>query len=432
MGLVVLVNSDTEVRNKVKRAFEDKTMSGYTVKMISKEEKALESLNFDLPEVVIINCADDRLNYQRIIEEAKKDAWLHSFGVICIYDGEVQDEQNIAKDFLDLNLLAMLDKPRIVSHLFKSISIILENRQLVFQRELASRLSDRSSGSFEIENDTLAVPIYSGLAVTNLVQRGYLKPEKKMYLQLALSELVINGIEHGNCGVTYEEKTAKMEEGMSVVDIIMEKCQDPEVNARKIHFSWESEYHHSTFVIRDDGEGFDVSNVREKASKDDDLATHGRGISLAEAFCDKLYYNDKGNEVTIVINHEAGAEKTTPEGFSQEEALYPAKGDVIFEDGERGDFLYYISSGRFKVIHQGRQVGTLTPADVFMGEMSFLLNNRRSARVVADNEEGKLIRVPRSSFVRAMKDYPHYGIFLSKLLAHKLARSNVQRTMSSG
>ncbi len=429
MGLVVLVNSDTKVRKKVKESFERNSISGYTVKMIAKEEKALESLNFDLPEVVIINCADSKISYRRIIEESKKDAWLHSFGIIGLYDGELQDEQSIAKEFLDLNLLAMLDKPRIGSHLFKSISIMLENRQLVFQRELASRLSDRSSGSFEIENDPLAVPIYSGIAATNLVQRGYVKPEKKMYLQLALSELMINGIEHGNCGVGYEEKSRKMAEGMSVVDIIMEKCENPVVAARRVHFSWESEYNKSTFVVGDDGEGFDVSAVREKTESQEELSTHGRGISMAETFCDELYYNDKGNEVTLVVHHQPGTEKRTPEGFSNEEVLYTSKGDVVFEDGERGDFLYYISSGRFSVYHKNRQVGQLTPADVFMGEMSFLLNNRRSARVIAADDAGKLIRVSRASFVRAMKEYPHYGIFLSKLLAHKLARSNVQQTL---
>ncbi|MFO7849697.1 MAG: ATP-binding protein [Spirochaetia bacterium] len=321
MGLVLLINSDHDVRQQVKDAFVRNSISGYTVKMISKEKRAFESLNFDLPEVVIINCADPNLSYKNLIAEARKDSWLHSFGIIGLYNGEDQDEQNIAKEFLDLNLLAMLDLPRIRSHLYKSISIILENRQLVFQRELASRLADRSSGSFEIENDPLAVPIYAGIASTNLVQRGYLKPEKKMYLQLALSELIINGIEHGNCSVGYEEKSKKMENGHSVVDIILEKCKDPEIDRRRVHFTWESEHNKSTFVIRDDGEGFDVSAVREQTDNQDPLSSHGRGISMAETLTDELTYNEKGNEATLVVYHETGAEKRTPEGFSNEEVL---------------------------------------------------------------------------------------------------------------
>ena len=58
-----------------------------------------------------------------------------------------------------------------------------------------------------------------------------------------------------------------------------------------------------------------------------------------------------------------------------------------------------------------------------MGEMSFLLNNRRSATVKAETY-GRLIKISRKAFVSVVKKYPHYGIFLSKLLARKLVRAN--------
>ena len=139
MGLVLLINSEKTIRENVKESFQRKKPQGYSVKMISKGERALESLNFDLPEVVIINCNDPSLSYREIVEEVKKDAWLHSFGIIGLYDSELEDEKEIAKDFGRLNLLVMLDKSRIVSHLAKSVSIIIENRQLIFQRELATQ-----------------------------------------------------------------------------------------------------------------------------------------------------------------------------------------------------------------------------------------------------------------------------------------------------
>lgn len=69
------------------------------------------------------------------------------------------------------------------------------------------------------------------------------------------------------------------------------------------------------------------------------------------------------------------------------------------------------------------KVGALGPEDIFVGEMSFLLNNRRSATVRAETE-GKLVKISRRAFVTVIKEYPHYGIFLSKLLARKLVRAN--------
>jgi len=430
MGLVVLINSESTVREKVRTAFEQRKPSGYSVKMVATQERALESLNFELPEVVIINCNDPKISYREIVEAVKKDAWLHSFGMIGVYDGQTQDERTIIEEFGELNLLVMLDKSRIVSHLSKSVSIIVENRKLIFQRELATHLSSHSSGSFEIDNDPLAVPVYAGIAVTSLMQQGYLAAEHKFGLQMALSELMINAIEHGNCGISYEEKNEELSGGKSVVDIILERCKDPEIEAKRVHFEWESRRDSSSFLIRDQGEGFDVSKVRTQIEGQDHMRPHGRGIKMAELSGAELSYNEKGNEVQLTFQHPEYSERGTPEGFAGDEVLFTRKGDVVFREGEKGDFLYYISSGHFKVTHSGKTVGELSPADVFMGEMSFLLNNRRSATVTAD-KNGKLVRVSRKSFVQAMKNYPHYGIFLSKLLAHKLTRSNTQLTQLS-
>jgi uncharacterized protein YhfF len=430
MGLVLLINSEKSTRDMAEESFLRWKPKGYSVKMISKADRALESLNFDLPEVVIINCNDPAMLFQDIVGEVKKDAWLHSFGIVGLYDSEMQNEREIAEVFGRLNLLVLLDKARVISHLAKSVSIILENKQLIFQRELSTHLADVSSGSFELENDVLAVPIYSGIAVTNLVQQGNFSPDRKYNLQLALSELLINGIEHGNCGISYEEKNEMLNEGYSVVDIINEKCKDPAIAARRVHFEWENSSSVSTFTIRDEGEGFDVSKIRQSIKTQDKMRPHGRGIRMAEIFSRSLRYNEKGNQVVLTVEHEKHAQKETPEGFARDEVIFPKAGDVVIQEGERSDSLYYISSGHFSVFHNGKKVGILSSADVFMGEMSFLLNHRRSASVVAE-DSGKLIRISRKSFVQAMKNYPHYGIFLSKLLAQKLARSNVQLTALS-
>lgn len=43
--------------------------------------------------------------------------------------------------------------------------------------------------------------------------------------------------------------------------------------------------------------------------------------------------------------------------------------------------------------------------------------------MVADTP-GQVIKIPRKSFIEVVKNYPQYSIFLSKILAQKLVRSN--------
>ncbi|GAB6090161.1 ATP-binding protein [Spirochaeta dissipatitropha] len=428
MGLIAFINTDNEVLTRLRSAYTDHGKRiGSTIRMVSKPHRVQETLNYDLPELVIINCSDPKIKLSQIAEQVRSDAWLHSFGIIGLYDSNHHQEDEIAEQLQGMNLLVSLDYSRIRSHLMKCISIILKNRQLIFQKDVSSHFMEDNSGSFSIENDTLAVPIYAGIPITNLMQMGRLHPDRKMHVHLALSELIINAIEHGNCGISYEEKNLAMQEGKTVVDLVMEKCSNPGISSKRVDFSWESSNEKTVFVIRDQGEGFDVDAAKLKTAGQDPLTPHGRGIRMAEMFSKELKYNRKGNEVTMTIEHIDSTPRETPQGFSNQEVLFPEPGDVVIREGEQSDFLYYISSGDFSVHHGGRKVGIITPADIFMGEMSFLLNNQRSATVLSESS-GKLIKISRKAFVEVMKQYPHYGIFLSKLLARKLARSNEERS----
>ena len=429
MGFIVLINSDQKIKEKIETAFRKDRCFDFPIIMMANEKRILESLNFDLPEVVILNYSDPKVSYKSMAAQVRRDSWLHSFAIIGLYDGATQNEQKLMEEMKDLNVLVMLDYSRISSHIVKSVKIITENWQLIYQKELYSHFMEHSAGSFTIDNDILAVSIYAGIAVTDLVQKGYLKPESKMHLQLALSELIVNGIEHGHCGISFDEKTEFLQSGKSVIDLVVEKCQDSVIAAKRVHFEWDSSTEGTIFSIRDEGEGFDVSKIKQKIEDDDPLSQHGRGIIMAEAFSESIEYNNIGNEVSITIKHDESIVRKTPEGFSGEEAIYPAKGDVVFKEGEEGNFLYYIASGRYKVLYNNKVVGSLSPADLFMGEMAFLLNNKRSAAVYAE-EKGKLIKISRKSFVHVMKNYPHYGIFLSKLLARKIVRANEQHSIN--
>jgi hypothetical protein len=188
---------------------------------------------------------------------------------------------------------------------------------------------------------------------------------------------------------------------------------------------WETHSDYTKYVIRDDGPGFDVDELNEKLKNQDELSLHGRGIRMARHLSREIYYNKKGNQVTLVIDHEEQEHQPFPIRFRKEEILSVDRGDIIFREGEESDYLYYIVSGKYYVYHRRKRVGELNQNDIFMGEMSFLLSNKRNGTIkVAD--KGKLIKISRKAFVTLVKDYPYYGIFLSRLLAKRLARSNEQ------
>jgi len=425
MGALGIINSDTEIRNSIETAFKQNPGYDNDSIFLTQEEEIYEFLNYALPELLVINFSDPSINIDKIVDHIQSDKYILNFGIIGIFDPAVEKEEDLFKKYKAINVLSMLDNYMIRSHLSKSIEIIEQNYQIIFHREFSKRLFEGASGKFILDNDLLTVPLYAGICATILSQRGLIDPDKKMHLQLALMELIVNGIEHGNCGISYEEKTRTLEAGTTAVDMIAEKCKDPVIRDKKLILEWDIKTDLSTFTILDQGKGFDVNAHLQKIKKQDEYSLHGRGIKMAASLSHKLRYNSKGNQVTLIIKNKTTVDLEIPAGFSNEQIIRVKEGDVVIKEGDPSDFLYYISSGTYEVLHNGKPVGTLSAQDIFMGEMSFLLNRRRSATIKATSD-GKLIYLTQKTFINIIRENPHYGIFLSKLLAKRLLRSNVQ------
>jgi CRP-like cAMP-binding protein len=72
--------------------------------------------------------------------------------------------------------------------------------------------------------------------------------------------------------------------------------------------------------------------------------------------------------------------------------------------------------GKIAVINTNKIISSLTPADIFLGEMSFLLDNIRSATVVSE-ERSVLLKISKKDFLEAIKSNPYYCLLLARLLA---------------
>ncbi len=422
MSIIGVINSDKQIGSLIEPELKKINLSGDVATFHADTHEILEYLNFDMPEVVIVNLSDANINTDYILKQIVSDTWLHNFGIVGIFDKKVQDEKKLMQKLNKINLLNLFEYSKINSNLSKSINIILANRQIIFQRELSDKLVEKLSGSFEIDNDIMAVPSYTNLIAITLANQGYVDDEMKINTNISLSELIINGIEHGNCKITYREKAEYIQNGGSIYELIAEKCKNPEIAKKRVVLEYEIHPDHSVFKIRDEGDGFDVKRYHEWIQKKNPYSLLGRGILMARGFSKKLAYNNKGNEATLIIEHR-DVPVQSPAGFSDQHALHFNRSDIVFREGEESNFIYYILSGRYGVYHQNKKIGYITPADIFMGEMSFLLNNQRSATVKAE-KEGKLLKISKKQFISVIKKYPHYGIFLSRLIARKLARTN--------
>lgn len=389
----------------------------FAARVVSSWSATLKDLNFEFPHVTIIHVDDEVVSGYRVIEEMKLDPWLHYGALIVVYSQTT--EAQAAAAARGLNLVALIAYDLVSSYLPRALRILRDNQQILYQRDIHLLLRAHHSGSFVLENDPFDLITYSRLLSNFLFNFNLITDEQRDRFHVALMELLVNAVEHGNCGITYEEKSAYLAEHGDGLELIRERSRAPDIAAKRVYLSYRIQADRTVVTIRDDGDGFDWYAYRASTGADGIDESHGRGILMARAYIDELAYNDKGNEVTLTLLHAPGDDPLLPRGFEQVEEMRVARGDVVFTEGETSTHLYYIVSGSYDVTVNGRHISTLTAADVFVGEMSFLLNNRRSATVTAAGE-GVLLRLDKDQFVQAIRTNPHYGILLARLLASRL------------
>jgi len=389
--------------------------------LLSGRDAVVEYLKYELPEIKILDCSGEGENADealQILDAIRDDPWLHYGGVVAIHSGN--DDQAIQERLRDSNVLALLRRRELQHSIERLLRILARNKQFLFQRGMQQHLMRKISGTFTMDNDPLDITVYSNLVTNYLYNANLVNKEDKEKLHVALLELLVNAIEHGNCKISFDEKSAWLEKGRDAMDLIREKNKDPAIAARKVSFSYTIAPDSSAFSIADEGDGFDW---RARMAAKPELGLHGMGMKMAGIYVRDLSYNEKGNAVSFRISHQKDSANVRPSIFSdQEEVVFKDKG-IVVREGEASDYLFYIISGRFLVFSGNKYISYLTPDDMFIGEMSFLLSNQRSATVMAKGE-GRVVKISKQDFVNLIKRNPHYGIFLARLLAQRLTRLN--------
>jgi anti-sigma regulatory factor (Ser/Thr protein kinase) len=142
------------------------------------------------------------------------------------------------------------------------------------------------------------VPSASNYLVNQCV--GLIHTEDIPGLRLGLHELLINAIEHGNLGISYEDKSLALQNGVdSLRALYEERLQDPRIRARRVTVDFLYNGAVLQWVIIDEGNGFDFQKLRDPFDEQNVEAQHGRGVYLSRLQFDDFRFEGSGNTVKV-------------------------------------------------------------------------------------------------------------------------------------
>jgi hypothetical protein len=145
-------------------------------------------------------------------------------------------------------------------------------------------------------NQALLTPLVPVLQAI-LVHAGKCPLPEAVQVGLALREATINGMVHGNLEVSSRIMDENPDSFFAQIEL---RRQQPPYQDRRIYLEANLEPGKVIFQLRDEGPGFDTTALPDPLDPSNLEKGNGRGILLIRTFMDDVFFNEKGNEITMV------------------------------------------------------------------------------------------------------------------------------------
>ena len=293
-NLILLVEPDGTDRKQTAHVLDE---GGYRVKSYSSSNDLIDALQdkADHASVIILPDIEMEAGFSECLAEVQRHPNLKRVPIIL--------RAQLTDSAIDRNLQSGM----IFHHLSKSAS---PSRLLAITAAAQHSYSRFSQLAQEVEKNSAAFGlIRSGVFelqtldevshLASILSQSYPDPKT---MALGLSELMINGIEHGNLGIDYDMKTTLLEEGTWQQEIDR-RLELPENKHKKIIVEYLRGENSTTITIQDEGDGFDWQKYMT-IDAERLLATHGRGIAIAASSAfDEMSFIGTGNIVIATVFH---------------------------------------------------------------------------------------------------------------------------------
>ncbi len=205
------------------------------------------------------------------------------------------DQPDQIKQGIDIGVFYYITKP-VQDEVLRSIvnSAVSEARQ---KRELKFEMAHHRNSFKLIKNCTFEISnLEEAEDLACFISNSFPDPIKVMP---GISALIVNAIEHGKCGISYEEKSDLIEKGIWR-DEVNRRCNLKDIKNQTVKAVFTNDNNSYSIKIIDSGAGF----VWKKYLSVDParaMHNHGRGIARANMLFDRIDFNEAGNEVIASV-----------------------------------------------------------------------------------------------------------------------------------
>jgi CheY-like chemotaxis protein len=217
-----------------------------------------------------------------------------------------QGTDALAIEALEDGAAGYVPKSQIHERLVDEVAQVLHAAEVDRSYEILLSCLKQNEFVFELRNEVALIDPLINLLLQMMAGIQLCDSTSRIRVGLALEHALLNALYRGNLEISAAEMLSTRElllsgQGTTLVD---QRLAELPYSTRKIFFDVQMSPEAARFVIRDEGKGFDTSQVPKPRDPDVLEREGGHGLLLMQSFMDEVTFNETGNEVTMVKRRE--------------------------------------------------------------------------------------------------------------------------------
>lgn len=244
------------------------------------------------PDLVVLDLTEKARQTLKVLVEINQ--LLPSVPVI----GLVDCDSEVLKKAIEAGLQDFIFAPFEASELESRLKLAARRLEVVRTYGYASGSIRECSTELELPTDFKLVSPVADILTRDLKSGHKATQEIVFQLRMTLSELLTNAMEHGSLGITLDEKLESLEKG-GFDRLVARRLEDPERSGRRVRVRADRTLEEISYIIEDQGSGFDVEETMARLSEPDPGMPCGRGLYLLSQFVDEFRFEKGGRRVIL-------------------------------------------------------------------------------------------------------------------------------------
>ena len=255
-------------------------------------QAALDLIEEKPPDVVLTDLQMPGIDGLALVKRLRRD---HSSLPVILMTAWGSEE--IAVAALQAGAISYVPKRNLKEDLAYALDSVLAAVGASRERAKVRSFLQHSESNFVLGNERQNRQVLASYLQDELAQLDFCDETELTQVGTALIEALANAMDHGNL----ELDSALRESGSQAYwDLAARRALESPYKDRRVYVTIRLSPTEACFVVRDEGEGFDVTTLPDPTRPENVLKASGRGVLLIRTFMDEVSFNEPGNEITML------------------------------------------------------------------------------------------------------------------------------------